>query len=104
MIWAVRKPGGIALRGHAGYGPKGADIVCAAASALMLALAERLEETGRLSRLRQQAGEMQVTGRDAERELGLVWCGLRQLERQYPRCVKTIRMEEKRTEEGKDHG
>ena len=47
---------------------------------------------------------MQVTGRDAERELGVVWCGLRQLERQYPWCVRTIRMEEKRTEEGKDHG
>ena len=41
MIAALYEPGVPALRvsGHAQYAPKGADIVCAAASALLYALA-----------------------------------------------------------------
>ena len=36
----------LVVQGHAGYGPAGQDIVCAAASALVYALAETLAETG----------------------------------------------------------
>lgn len=32
----------LVVQGHAGYGPEGQDIVCAAASALVYALAETL--------------------------------------------------------------
>ena len=43
MIRATAEPGRLTLEGHAGYAPTGKDIVCAAVSALVLALAERLE-------------------------------------------------------------
>lgn len=36
----------ITVSGHAGHAPAGQDIVCAAVSALMYALAGYLEETG----------------------------------------------------------
>ena len=39
MIRVTAEPGRLTLEGHAGYAPAGQDIVCAAVSALMLALA-----------------------------------------------------------------
>ena len=43
MIRVTAEPGRLTVRGHADYAPKGQDIVCAAVSALLLALAERLQ-------------------------------------------------------------
>ena len=40
----------ITVSGHAGHAPVGQDIVCAAVSALMYALAGYLEETGQAAR------------------------------------------------------
>ena len=46
----------LTVRGHAGYGEYGKDIVCAAASALVYALAGRLREKGRLYRFKSAPG------------------------------------------------
>ena len=43
MIRVTAEPGRLTLEGHAGYAPAGQDIVCAAVSALMLAMAERMQ-------------------------------------------------------------
>ena len=80
----------LTVRGHAGYGEYGKDIVCAAASALVYALAERLRETGRLEEFRCGPGYAEVTGAgDCEREFALVRCGMELLAVRYPRCVRT---------------
>lgn len=78
----------LVVRGHAGYGENGKDIVCAAASALVYALAGRLRETGRLERFESAPGYAEVTGAgDCAREFALVRCGLELLAAQYPQCV-----------------
>ena len=70
MIRVKAEPGRLTVQGHADYGPAGQDIVCAAASALM------------------RPGYMHIDTRGAEREMELVKCGLRQLQRRFPQCVE----------------
>lgn len=66
----------LTVRGHAGYGEYGKDIVCAAASALVYALAGRLRETGRLERFQSAPGYAEIAGTgDCAREFALVRCG-----------------------------
>ena len=48
MICAVFGENRMTLRGHADYAPRGEDIVCAAASALVFALIGALEEKEQL--------------------------------------------------------
>ena len=50
MICAVFGENRVTLRGHADYAPRGEDIVCAAASALVFALIGALEETVQIAR------------------------------------------------------
>lgn len=88
MIRVTAEPGRLTAEGHADYGPAGQDIVCAAVSALLLALAERLQEKNLVKELVMRPGYVRITMRGAERETELVKCGLRQLERRYPRCVQ----------------
>ena len=76
------------MEGHAGQADVGHDIVCAAASALMLALCERLQEKNLVRELVMRPGYISVAMRGAERETELIKCGLRQLERRYPQCVQ----------------
>ena len=77
------------VRGHAGYGEYGKDIVCAAASALVYALAGRLRETGRLERFQSAPGYAEIVGTgDCAREFALVRCGRALLARQYPDRVE----------------
>lgn len=79
----------LVVQGHAGYAPAGEDIVCAAASALVYALAETLRETGRLAGLEIRKGYAEVTGAgDCGGDFGLVCRGLAMLAEQYPQCVK----------------
>ena len=42
MIRVTAEPERLTVQGHAGFAPRGQDIVCAAVSALMLALSIRL--------------------------------------------------------------
>ena len=79
----------LAVRGHAGYGRQGQDIVCAGVSALVYALAGRLRETGRLERFQSAQGYAEIAGTgDCAREFALVRCGLELLARQYPDRVE----------------
>lgn len=89
MIRAVCGGTRLTVRGHAGYGEPGKDIVCAAVSALVYALAGVLQETGRLKGLDTAKGYAEVTGAgDCAREFALVRCGLELLAGQYPGCVE----------------
>lgn len=79
----------LVMGGHAGYGEHGKDIVCAAASALVYALAEVLRETGRLAEAVMEPGRAEVTGRgECCREFAMARCGLEMLARQYPESVE----------------
>ena len=79
----------LAVRGHAGYGRQGQDIVCAGVSALVYALAGTLQETERLAEAVMEPGRAEVTGRgECCREFALVRCGLEMLARQYPESVE----------------
>lgn len=90
MIRVTAEPGRLTLEGHAGYAPTGKDIVCAAVSALVLALAERLQEKNLVRELIMRPGYVRIAMRGADREAELVKCGLRQLERRFPQCVEVI--------------
>lgn len=90
MIRVTAEPGRLTLEGHAGFAPTGKDIVCAAVSALVLALAERLQEKNLVRELIMRPGYVRIAMRGADREAELVKCGLRQLERRFPQCVEVI--------------
>ena len=79
----------LVMGGHAGYGEHGKDIVCAAASALLNALAAVLRETGRMAEAVMEPGRAEVTGRgECCREFAMARCGLEMLARQYPESVE----------------
>ena len=89
MIRAVCGGAHLPVRGHAGYAEPGKDIVCAAVSALVYALAGGLQESGRLTGLDTGKGYAEVAGTgDCDREFALVRCGLEMLAAQYPECVE----------------
>ena len=67
MIRVTAEPGRLTLEGHAGYAPAGQDIVCAAVSALMLALAERMQEKNLVRELIMRPGYMRIAMRGAEK-------------------------------------
>ncbi len=77
------------LRGHADYAPRGEDIVCAAASALVFALIGVLEEKGQLRELVIRPGLVTVAAEgDCRAEWQVIRCGLGQLAGKYPACVR----------------
>ena len=79
----------LVVQGHAGYGPAGQDIVCAAVSALVYALAGVLQEKGQLARGDIREGYADIAGAgDCAREFALVRCGLEMLAGQYPESVE----------------
>ena len=101
-FWELNDGLGFSCEGHAGYAPKGRDIVCAGVSALCAALVRRLEEmslTGmaHLTRFEAADGELnlEVCTEDGDKmsELLLratfdtVMAGLNALEEAYPDYV-----------------
>ena len=79
----------VTVSGHAGYAPAGRDIVCAAVSALVYALAGYLEETGQAERVDIRRGFADIRGTAAGAAgLALVRCGVEQLAQAYPGCVE----------------
>ena len=84
MIRAVFGRDRVTVTGHAGYAPKGQDIVCAAASALVFALIGSLRQEENLREVVIRPGYVTA----AAKELELVRCGLAQLAAQYPQCVE----------------
>ena len=79
----------VTVSGHAGYAPAGRDIVCAAVSALVYALAGYLEETGQAARSDIRRGYADIEGAgDCGAAFALVRCGIEQLAAAYPGCVE----------------
>lgn len=87
MIRICREPRRLTLRGHAGCGPRGRDIVCAGVSSLVCALAEYLTRRGEAAELVMEPGHVAVAVREHSPALEVVCTGLRQLAAAYPQCV-----------------
>ena len=88
MIRAVFDKGRLTVEGHAGYAPKGQDIVCAAVSALVYALIGTLEETGNVAEVVLRPGYASVAAKEETAAFDLVRCGLGQLAEKYPEFVQ----------------
>lgn len=97
-----RRGGGIAgfsVEGHAGWAPRGRDIVCAGVSALTQAAVLGLEEylglapevVVREGFLRCRLGELGRASSEAQAILAAMELGLKAMAREYP---KSIRIEE----------
>ena len=87
MIRAVFGRDRVTVTGHAGYAPKGQDIVCA--SALVFALIGSLRQEENLREVVIRPGYVTAAAKEPCREeLELVRCGLAQLAAQYPQCVE----------------
>lgn len=92
--------GELRVLGHAGYGEKGSDPVCAAVSALVLTLCRRVEELDdqgavRIRALAAEPGAAFVHcvplpghGEQTEEAFRVIAAGLRMLAREYPGYVE----------------
>ncbi len=89
MIHVVFTKDRVTLRGHADYAPRGQDIVCAAASALIYALIGALEAKHAIREVSIRPGAVSVASKThCEAEFAMVRQGLAQLAGQYPACVR----------------
>lgn len=89
MIRVVLGERRLTMLGHADYAPRGQDIVCAAASALVFALIGALQEREQLRELIIKPGYVTVAAtEDCREQWQLIRCGLQQLAGQYPACVR----------------
>ena len=88
MIRAVFSKNRLTVEGHAGYAPKGQDIVCAAVSALVYALIGTLEETENVAEVILRPGYAAVEAKEKTAAFDLVRCGLTQLADRYPDFVR----------------
>ena len=89
MIHVVYGADRVTVRGHAGFAPRGGDIVCAAASALVYALMGALEAKNCLREVSIRPGMVSVAARaGCGAEFSMLRCGLGQLAAKYPQCVK----------------
>jgi len=86
MIRVRFAPRCVALEGHAGYGPRGADIVCAAVSTLVYVQTRLLEKQGALASYAVAPGRVVLRLSD-EADLSVLELGLRWLAGEYPHCV-----------------
>ena len=93
MIRVRMGPDRLRILGHAGYGRRGEDIVCAAVSALAYALIGVLQEQEKIRELTVRPGYIEVAAAGSfPGAMELVRCGIGQLAHQYPQYVM---MEEK---------
>ena len=87
MIRAIFTDRRVTVQGHAGYGEKGQDVVCAAVSALVYALIGTLEETGNIRETVIRPGYATVAAKEPDRAFDVVRGGLAQIAARYPLCV-----------------
>lgn len=82
----------LTVRGHAAYAPRGQDIVCAAASALLYALAGSLQQSGGdVPDVSVAPGFVKITGGPEDTaSFALTVGGLRQLAMRYPAHVAVM--------------
>lgn len=78
----------LTVLGHAGYAPRGRDIVCAAASALVYALIGTLEDRDNVAELVIRPGTVTVAAREDDPAFTVVRRGLEQLAARYPGYVR----------------
>ena len=88
MIQAAFDKNRLRVSGHAGYAPKGQDIVCAAVSALVYALIGTLEETENVAEVVLRPGYAAVEAKKETATFDLVRCGIGQLAEKYPEFVQ----------------
>lgn len=105
MIWAAFSGTTLTVQGHAGSAPYGQDLVCAAVSALVYALAQRLTELDAQDALEQPprinlaSGDAQISAVAKEpyeqmvaEDFHLIESGLSLLTHHYPEQLKlTVR-------------
>ena len=84
MIRAVFADKEITVQGHAGYAPKGQDIVCAAVSALVYALIAALEERDNLRETVIRTGYAAIRAKEKDTAFDVIRGGLRQIAARYP--------------------
>ena len=87
MIRVVFTDRRMTVQGHAGYAPKGQDVVCAAVSALVYALIATLEETENMRESVIRPGYATVAAKEQDRAFDVVRGGLRQIAARYPACI-----------------
>jgi len=78
----------VTVHGHAGYAPKGEDIVCAAVSALIYTLVAYLNRTENTAEVVIRPGYVTAAAMEQSPALAVVRCGLEQVAANYPRCVE----------------
>ena len=98
----ARKGLAMDLRGHALYGPKGQDPVCAAASALAFTAAAALQDEAErfYPRIVERPGALRIACEPAEgsrracrRLLDTIWIGFELLAREFPEYVSAEKEE-----------
>ena len=92
MIRARFEGDSVTLSGHAGYAPRGEDIVCAAVSALVYVQTRLLQEDEALEALTAREGFVELKLRRGVR-CRVLETGLRWLSAEYPRCVQVEKEE-----------
>lgn len=83
----------LTAEGHAGYGPAGADIVCAACSMLIYTLKQALEQADLLLLAEFTGGNAKVIGRrcaQSEHVFDTVLAGYGLLAQNYPAHVEVV--------------
>lgn len=87
MIRVVFTDRHMTVQGHAGYGVKGQDVVCAAVSALVYALVATLEETDNIRETVIRSGYATVAAKENDRAFDVVRGGIAQIAARYPAYV-----------------
>ena len=81
----------LTIEGHACYAPEGQDIVCAAVSVLIQALADSLDsvtESFNISFTKNQITKIKASGKNVRLVLNTILTGLTLVQAQYPDNVK----------------
>ena len=98
LLGAFDAPTGFICEGHAGYGDRGYDIVCAAVSALTITCVNALDSltgaTPKVSQMPQQGylsvdcqGESNDSLHDTQLLLRALYLGIKDIAQQYPKHV-----------------
>ena len=95
MIRACFTENRLTVSGHAGYAPKGQDIVCAAVTALVFALAGYLEKQDRAAELIMRPGYVTVAATGYSPAFEVIRCGMQQLAADYPENVEVAGNQER---------
>ena len=88
MIRVVFTDKRMTVQGHANYGAKGQDVICAAVSALVYALIATLEETDNIRETVIRTGYATVAAKEWDRAFDVVRGGLAQIAARYPAYVQ----------------